>query len=356
LDDPVDKYLPAGVHAPSRNGKAITLIDLATHTSGLPRMPTNFKPSNPLNPYADYTDDQLFSFLSGYTLQKDVGVHYEYSNLGAALLGQALARHAGLSYEALAKRDIIDPLHMTSTAVTLTPSMKGRMTVGHDAALAATPYWDLPTFAGAGALRSDADDMLTFLGAELGYVTSPLAEAMRAQRQPRRPTGRPGLDVSLAWHVRSVPGGEIIWHNGGTGGYRTFMGFDARAGVGVVVLTNAATEAGGDDIGFHLLTGSPLTKPPKDFKAITLPSAALEPFVGRYDVAPIGVLDIRREGDHLLVTAPDKTTLTMTPESPKVFFVKVVNAEIVFDLGADGRATGFVLHQNGSDLHGQRIP
>jgi CubicO group peptidase (beta-lactamase class C family) len=234
--------------------------------------------------------------------------------------------------------------------------MKSRMTVGHDAALEPTPNWDLPTFAGAGALRSDADDMLTFLGAELGYVQTPLAEAMRAQRQPRRPTGRPGLEVSLAWHIRSEPGGEIIWHNGGTGGFRTFMGFDPHAGVGVVVLTNASTEAGGDDIGFHILTGSPLAKPPKDFKAIAVSGAALEPLIGRYEAAPLGILTVNRDGDRLLVTTADKTTLEIKPESPTVFFNKLLNAEIAFEIGGDGRAQGFVLHQNGSEIHGRRVP
>src|SRR5687768_14330253 len=103
LDDPVARHLRAGVKVPERNGKAITLIHLSEQTSGLPRMPDNMKPANPLNPYADYTAEQLFEFLGRYQLTRDIGAEFEYSNLGVGLLGQALAMRAGKSYEALVK-------------------------------------------------------------------------------------------------------------------------------------------------------------------------------------------------------------------------------------------------------------
>jgi CubicO group peptidase (beta-lactamase class C family) len=262
LDDPVAKYLPPGVTMPTRGGRQITLIDLATHTSGLPRLPDNLAPKDMANPYADYTVDQLYAFLKSYTLPRDIGATYEYSNLGGGLLGHVLARRAGMDYATLVRQRITGPLHMSATVIALSPDQTARLARGHDAGLATVANWDIPTLAGAGALRSDADDLLTFLGAELGYVRTPLAPAMAAQIVPRRPTGRPGMEVALGWHIRQTPAGEIVWHNGGTGGYRSFMGFDAKAGVGVVVLTNVANGPGGDDIGFHLLTGSLLASPP----------------------------------------------------------------------------------------------
>jgi CubicO group peptidase (beta-lactamase class C family) len=91
LTDPVSKYLPAGVKMPQRNGKQITLLDLATHTSGLPRIPGNFKPKDPANPYADYSVAQLYEFLASYELPRDIGAQYEYSNLGGGLLGHVTA-------------------------------------------------------------------------------------------------------------------------------------------------------------------------------------------------------------------------------------------------------------------------
>jgi CubicO group peptidase (beta-lactamase class C family) len=98
LDDPAQKYLPAKVKLPSRNGKQITLLHLATQASGLPRLPSNLTPKDLTNPYADYTIEQLYDFLSAYSLERDPGEKYEYSNLGMGLLGHILARKSGVDY------------------------------------------------------------------------------------------------------------------------------------------------------------------------------------------------------------------------------------------------------------------
>src|SRR5580658_1952499 len=132
LTDPVAKYLPAGVRMPQRNGKQITLQDLATHTSGLPRMPANLKPKDSANPYADYSVAQLYEFLSSYELPRDIGSQYEYSNLGGGLLGHVLTLRAGMDYDALVRARIAVPLDMKSTSIALSPEMKARMAAGHD--------------------------------------------------------------------------------------------------------------------------------------------------------------------------------------------------------------------------------
>src|SRR5271168_411561 len=119
VTDPVSKYLPATVKVPERNGKKITLQDLSTQSSGLPRMPGNFAPKDDLNPYADYTPEKLYQFLSGYQLTRDIGSQYEYSNLGVGLLGHALTLRAGMDYETMLRSRILDPLGMNSTRVAL---------------------------------------------------------------------------------------------------------------------------------------------------------------------------------------------------------------------------------------------
>jgi serine-type D-Ala-D-Ala carboxypeptidase/endopeptidase len=147
LNDPVAKFLPATVKVPARDGKQITLVDVATHTSGLPRMPANFAPKNPGNPYVDYSVDQLYQFPSSYKLTRDPGSHYEYSNLGGGLLGLALARRARMAYGELVRERICDPLEMNNTRIRLTPEMQSRLAVGHDAALKGVENWDLgPAF------------------------------------------------------------------------------------------------------------------------------------------------------------------------------------------------------------------
>jgi CubicO group peptidase (beta-lactamase class C family) len=253
LTDPVCKYLPAGVKAPQRNGRQITFLDLATHTSGLPTVPLNMKPRDATNPYAAYSVTQLYEFLSSYVLRRDIGSAFVYSNLGVGLLGHALALRAGMNYDALVRARITGPLDMESTAIALSPAMKARLAVGHDCQLQPASNWDLPTLAGAGALRSTANDLLTFLEANLGYAKTPLASAMAAMLNVRRPSGTPGVEMALAWHIFARGDGMIIGHGGMTGGYSSFIGYEPKARVGVAVLSNAQMW-GAHDIGLHLLS------------------------------------------------------------------------------------------------------
>ena len=251
LDDPVAAYLPASVRMPARKGREITLLDLATHTSGLPRLPGNFRPRDRRNPYADYSVKQMYEFLSRYRLRRDIGARYEYSNLGMGLLGHALARRAGRSYEELLIERVLGPLGMRDTRMTLTPAMRGRLATGHDDSRNPVANWELPTLAGAGALRSTANDMVKFLAASLQPAGAPLHEAMALARAPRRDARSRNMRVGLGWHILAARGTSIVWHNGGTGGYRAFLGLDERRRTGVIVLANSARSA--DDIGIHLL-------------------------------------------------------------------------------------------------------
>ena len=269
LTDPVATFLPHGVTVPERNKRKITLADLSTHSSGLPRMPTNFNPRDNANPYVDYSVQNLYDFLTNHKLTRDIGAQYEYSNLGVGLLGHALALRAGMSYEALVRSRIIDPLRMSNTRITLTPQMRAHAAVGHietkrtaenPYGLTAVPDWDIPTLAGAGALRSTANDMLTFLAANLGYVKTPLSGAMADQIATRRPAEGSDFEVGYGWRIQTKHGSTIVWHGGATGGYRCYIGFDPNARVGVIVLSNVLMPLV-DDIGPHLLNRQyPLSK------------------------------------------------------------------------------------------------
>ena len=251
LNESVAKYLPPDVKVPQFGGRSITLLDLATHTSGLPRLPTNFAPRDPTNPYADYSVAQLYSFLSNYELTRDIGAQYGYSNLGYGLLGNVLARRAGIDYEALVKSRIAVPLGLNSTAMTLPANLAAMLAVGHNEVLQPVPNWDDTTLAGAGSLRSSVNDLLTLLAAHLGKADAPLGSAMAAMLAVRRPTGTSDLDIALGWHVSTQQGREFVWHNGGTGGYSSFIGFCPQARIGIAVLANS--EIGVDDIALHLL-------------------------------------------------------------------------------------------------------
>jgi len=363
LADPVAKYLPSGIKMPERGGKVITLEDLARHRSGLPRLPTNLNAAeNPLNPYAQYSVQQLYEFLSGYTLSRDIGAAFEYSNLGVGLLGHVLSLAAGKDYETLVRTRICQPLGMNDTAITLTPEMKARLAPGHNNRYEPTPNWDLPTLAGAGALRSTAADMLSFLSAQLGYKSSSLDPAIAMTRANRTPADG-GMEIGLGWLMRPKKDSEIIWHNGGTGGYRSFAGFDPKSGVGVVVLSNVYTPAGVDDIGFHLLDpasqllphDSPLILPPASHTAITLSPDVLDIYVGKYQFAPNVILAITRKDNQLFAQLTGQGPLEIFPENKTDFFSTVVDAQILFKTDSKGRANALVLRQSGRDQLAQRI-
>ena len=259
VDDAVQAHVPGSVTIPSRPGQVIRLVDLSTHRSALPRLPDNMSPADRSNPYADYTVQMMYDFLSGHTLRRDVGSQFEYSNLAVGLLGHVLALKAGEGYEALVAERILRPLGMENSGITITPEMERNFAKGHDQAGNVVPYWDLPTLAGAGALRSDMNDMLDFIEANVGEPGTDLERSMRASHEARQPAG--AMSVGLNWMTRSVGDDRVVWHNGGTAGFRTFAGFDPDRGVGAVVLTNSAH--GADDIGFHLINDEvPLTPAP----------------------------------------------------------------------------------------------
>jgi CubicO group peptidase (beta-lactamase class C family) len=343
LDDPVSKYLPAGTKVPSHGGKPIRLVDLATHTSGLPSLPSNLTSKDPGNPFADYTVAQLYEFLAGYELPRDPGAQYEYSNLGAGLLGHVLTLRTGMDYETLVRTRITGPLSMKSTSIALSDSMRKRLATGHDAERERTPNWDFPTLAGAGALRSTANDLLNFLSANLRRTSTPLAPAMASMLVPRRPTSNPRMQVALAWHIATADDGrEVVWHNGRTGGYRSFIGFDPKNRTGVVVLSNMSTNEGVDDIGRHLLDpAAPLWQPKNPSNGIDVDPKILERYVGLYQLAPNMIFTITRDGNHLYAQLTGQPKFEVFAESEKKFFYKVVDAQITFE------GDGLILHQNG---------
>jgi CubicO group peptidase (beta-lactamase class C family) len=311
-------------------------------------MPTNFTPRDTANPYADYTVEQMYTFLSGYELPRDVGQTYEYSNLGVGLLGHALARRAGMTYEQLVTRRVLAPLSMRETAITLTRALQQRLAPGHDEEGHLVANWDLPTLAGAGALRSTAADLLTFVAANLDTGKAALTRALRETHGIRRPTNSPGMNIGLAWHILSRPIGSLVWHNGGTGGYRSFTGFDPARRIGVVVLSNLDRSV--DDFGFHLLDETvPLQPPPARHIEVHVDSLIVARYVGGYELAPSFHIAITREGAQLFLQATAQPRFPIFAESDSTFFLKVVDAQITF------RPDGLVLHQNGQHIPGRKV-
>ncbi|MGA7966817.1 MAG: serine hydrolase [Gammaproteobacteria bacterium] len=341
LDEPVAKLLP-GFTIPSRNGKHITLGSLAEQYSGLPRLPTNLQPSDPNNPYADYDAAKLKSFLAGYTLPRDPGSQYEYSNLGVGLLGYALAQQGGTSYGALVEEKILKPLGMTLSGVEIRPAMHKHLAVGHDGQGKPTENWDLDVLAGAGAIKSTGHDMLRYLEANMGVTKTPLDAAMRFAHKPRLPVGG-DEQIGLVWMTRHDKDGDVIWHNGMTGGYASFLGFTADGKHGVVVLTNIGQSV--DDLGFATLL--PDAKLASTETAIHLSKQALDEYAGSYRLRPHFILTVFRQGGQLLAQATGQGALPIYPSARNEFFAKMADIRITFKRGKNDKVTELVLHQNG---------
>jgi CubicO group peptidase (beta-lactamase class C family) len=266
FDEPVRELLPAGTVAKPAVSE-ITLIDLATQHSGLPRMPDNFKPADSSNPYVDYRAADLYAFLTKHGVARPADAVFLYSNLGFGLLGQALAERAGTTYSELLQNEITGPLGMKDTVVALSAQQQLRFIAGHDGAHHPAHAWVLDALAGAGAIRSTADDMLTYMQANLHPDMLPSSAtktpngktlpAAIAQSHELRADAMAGMRIALAWLYVPVTG--TYWHNGGTGGYSSFAFFNPKTDYAVVVLVNTAGDFA-DRLGQHIgqrLAGKP---------------------------------------------------------------------------------------------------
>ena len=357
LEDPVAKHLPKSVKTPSRNGKEITLLDLATQSSGLPRMPDNFVPRDPDNPYSDYTEKRMYDFLNNYTLTNDIGAGYEYSNLGFALLGRALSLRAGKEYEALVRERILKPLGMGETGIALNPHMKSGLATGHNQMLQPVKNWDFDVMAPAGAVVSTVDDMLRYASAHLGLTETPLFPAMRETMKPCRDTAIQDNRIGLAWHVQKKGETEITWHNGATGGYHSLVALDRAHGVGVVILS--ASVNGIEDIGFHILDPAayPISKytAPREHKEAKVDPKIFDAFTGFFELVPDMVITITREKDKLYGQLTGQEKIELHPESETDYFIVEVDAQVSFVREPDGAVNRLVLHQNGQDHEAKRI-
>lgn len=300
LDEPVAKYLPKSVRMPARSGKEITLLQLVTHTSGLPREPDNLNPKHADDPFADYTFEELYAFLSGYKSSRDPGAKFEYSNLGAGLLGDVIALKAGTDYESLVVDRICRPLKMDSTRVTLTPELESRFANGHNRFYGdpVGSFHDSPVFCGAGGLHSSANDLLKYLSANLGLTPSSLTPLMEKTHaihfQSAFQAASIGGGLALPWFVVFDPQGREIIHHAGNGvGSTSFVGFDKTRRRGVVVLSNSQ-DPDVPGIGFLLLESEwQSDRRPKETK---ISSHDFDSYVGQYRISPdfgLGMLAMR---------------------------------------------------------------
>jgi D-alanyl-D-alanine-carboxypeptidase/D-alanyl-D-alanine-endopeptidase len=342
LDDPVAKFLPKNVRVPARGGKQITLLNLATQHSGLPRLPDNLNSPDGADPYAVYTLQDLYHFLDGYKLPRDPGASFEYSNLGIGLLGDALALRAHTTYPALLRARVLAPLGMNDTTIGLSPAQQSRFAVGHDADGTPVKPWTFQAIAPAGAVRSNLDDMLKYLRCNMGR--GPLARACLFAQRPRDTF--PGNHIGLVWWTSD--GEHFIHHGGDTAGYHAAVALTADRERGVVVLTNGG-RPGVEDVAFHVLDPAfPLTR---DSTAVPLDEATLASYVGTYEAKSAGIVfTIARAGAGLTAQIAGQPSARIYASAKDKFFFRVVEAQIDFTRDESGKVNALILRQNGQTL------
>ena len=350
LDQPVRELLPEGTKLPTFKEQEITLVSLATHTSGMLRMPLNFAPKDPKNPYADYDRKRMFAFLANWDLPRAPGEKCLYSNLGVALLGQALAMKAGTTYEALLTERILRPFGMKSTAIAFTDDMKKRLAPGHNGDGDPQANWDLNSMAPAGAIRSTANDMLTFLVKHFEpgpTVTTALTVHFDG--------GEKGTKVGLGWHAGKIPGSW--WHNGQTGGYHSMAIVIPAKRLAIVVLTNTAVGLV-DDMASRIsvrLSGGEI-EPQKVRRAVKVEPEILESYVGRYTIVPGMTVAVTRNDRGLSIQLTGQPRVRIYAESETAFFLRVVAARVEFEKDEAGKVARLVIHQNGRKTVATRLP
>jgi CubicO group peptidase (beta-lactamase class C family) len=249
LNDPIEKFLPEDVSTPSKNGMTITLFDLATHSSGLPRMPDGF-PITDMDEQFQYDREEMYDSLSKVELSREIGSQYEYSNFGFSLLGHILSLQAGQSYEELLQKRVLDKFGMDSTCVKQCDDFRDRFANPHFLGFAANELNLSEDMVGAGEIRSSGKDMLSFLSYVMGLEDSDLKDSFQLTQKVNRQIDDT-LSIGLAWHMLQKDDRMIVWHNGATNGFASFVGFDPESNQGVVVLTNTLNPV--DDIGVWLL-------------------------------------------------------------------------------------------------------
>jgi CubicO group peptidase (beta-lactamase class C family) len=362
LDSKINEFLPSDMmvkyfkpRGEDAEAIPISLKNISTHVSGLPRLPTNLRPANPKNPYADYDIERMKEFLQEYRVRRAPETKSEYSNFAVGLLGWVLSEKAGTDYESLLKAEILSPLKMTNTFIEIPGTELARFATGHTVDDDPTSPWEMNVLAGAGGIRSCTEDLVKFMQAQLEPPTDQLGEAFElAWKVHQKPIDKSDFAMGLGWLI--ARDGNTHFHNGGTGGFHSSMFVDRRSQTGVVVLANTASGE------VDLLAESLIQKlfgmkvPPRVFeKSLRVDPIVMQSFVGRYELVPKIFFDVRVDGEKLFVRLTGQDEFRVYPKSDRVWKYKVVDAELTFEVDERKQCTGLDLFQNGVHQRAKRV-
>lgn len=354
LQSPANDLLTGDNPLPSFAEQPITILNMSTHRSSLPRLAPNMSLVEMNDPYQKYDRKQADEFLASYELPVAPGTRYEYSNFAVGYLGNLLMRSQDFpTYDAMMESRLTGPLEMNATRVVVDEDSSA-FAIGHDVGGQPVDRWHFADMPGAGGIRSNLSDMNRFMLANLAPPDGITGKAIELAFQKQVDASGPDLAMGLGWLIARDQ--VTRFHNGQTGGYASAVFINRPLGLGVCVLSNSSIEPI-TELAEKLVqwkAGMPVPVPVVPTIA-EVSTDEIDRCVGQYELAPTFVFDVRREGTRLLVGITNQPTLEVFPTSPTKWFYRAVDARLIFGDLKDGKAQTLTLDQNGLMQVARRI-
>lgn len=356
LDQPISELVPENVKIPDWEGSQITLADLATHRSGLPRLANNLPELATADPYEGHTAKLSYDFLNQHELRRAPGEKYEYSNFGFKLLGLLVASNAQTTYENLLKKRIAKPLDMKSTRVVRSASMNKHLATPYTINRIMTPVWTYsPNMAGHGGIKSSLNDMLRFAQAQFCEPDTDVGRALQLAWQVHTSDDSQGPKMGLGWHISTNPTDHRV-HDGMTFGFRSGLYVDRKSKYAVVILANTADpKLGllGRDLMLMLVKG--VKAQPQIFRnPIDVAQAVMNSYCGTYRSTSEQEITVSLEDGVLMAQPTGGPRMRLFATSETEWFSRQIESTVQFRL-KNGNCTSLQLESNGKTASYERI-
>jgi len=359
LDAPLVRYLPDY----PQPGASATIHQLLTHTAGIPDYTSD--PEFWATACQDQELDELIATWKDESLDFPSGTDWRYSNSGYVLLGKVIEVTSGLEYARFMEERIFAPLGMEHTSLGDAARIIPGRVRGYDregGEYRNAPCVSMGLAHAAGGLLSSVDDMVAWTAALFGSERLLSAEWRQRLLAPAVLTDGRSTAYACGFEVQTLVGHPMMAHGGGGGGFTTFVAHVPDANLTVMVLANNAGSGQSPQAlaqrAAALVLGTPLDAHPRlDLsQAIAIRDAAvLDALAGRYELAPGFIVEVRSEGDALMIQPTGQPALRIYPQSESRWFPLEIDAVVEFEGFADGRADGLVLVQGGREMRGRRV-
>jgi CubicO group peptidase (beta-lactamase class C family) len=245
LNDPVNKYLPKNIPLISFGDDTLKIVHLSNHTSGLPPLPDNFDTTDLTNPYRNYDEKKLLEYLKHASLSRKPGQKFEYCNLAVGLLGYIIQQVNKMPFDKMVSTFITSKAGMTDTRQLLTKKDSTLFMQGYDESFFPQSQWDFKALTAAGSLRSNTEDMLKYAALNLKAPDDKMQKVIDLSHVQTFDAG--DQKIGLNWFMQNWGWGQLLFHGGATGGYRSLLAINPKTGNAIILLSN--TGVSNDEVG-----------------------------------------------------------------------------------------------------------